>query len=1468
MVFSFFIGPFEFLFALLQRLSSDHMRRLVTGMIVPFLILAMVRNTEGQDQNWRDGIDGDWETAGNWISGDIADTITETAVFGGFNAYGVQYRSNYSIGGLDITNTQASIFMNTLSGNTSLTVDSGVTNQGVIELNSNNAFDVTLTINNGSFINHGTVTFGGTATGSSTIRSLQADLINHGTLNVFQDAFLNRNNTNTSNNGTINIAAGKTLSFGGATATFHQISGTINNNGSFLFESDTLNFNGGTITGNAVQLNNSRLDIGATGTGAAMFDMTGTSTFEGTLVSGQTLSLLGNSGNTTVTATEDILNQSTINLLSDTNFDVQLVRSGNITNQGTINFGGASTDPATIRSLQANLLNQGTININQDAQFSQNQSATTNESGINIAAGRRLHFGGANVTFNQDAGFVDNLGSFEFSSDTLNFNGGQLLGNSVNMLNSNLNIGAGNSGIASFTMQGTGTMSGDLADTQLLDLNTQHGGNTVITLQGDMMNDSIISLDSDTALDVTIAGGHTVTNTGVINFGGTSTDSATIRQIQNNLVNQGVVNVNQDARFSLNGGTVTNSQELHIASGKTLDFGGANITFNQNAGELENLGAFEFSSDTLNFNGGNITGNAIRMQNSNLNIANSNVGAGSFVLQGTGTMSGDLANTQLLEINTANGTNAAITLNSDLTNDSVLQVNSDSNRDVTLFREGTITNRNQIILGGASDDVATLRNIQATLLDNQGTIEVNQNARFSKNGSTVLNQAHINIASGKTLSFGGANLTFNQTAGQIDNQGTFEFSSDTLNYTGGNFTGNAIDLNNSNLAIGPGHTGTGSFVMTGTGTFDGDLANTQFLDVNTGLGGAVVTFLSDFTNDSTINLDSDTSSDVTLVRNGLFTNNGEINFGGSSTASNTVRQIQSNMVNHGSINLNQNGRFNQNGSSFSNHGQVNIAAGRTMDFGGANVIFSLESGGTVNNLGEFLMSSDTLNFNGGNFTGNQLDLINSTLNIANGNVGTGSFQLRGTGTYSGDLANTQFLDLNTSHGGGTSITATTDFTNHSIINLDSDSSSDVTLVRNGKIINQGVFNFGGSASGLNTIRNLSADFDNHGIFNVNQYTRLGRNTGVFTNTDTVNIAAGKLLDFGGANGTFVQSSGEVSNLGAFEFSSDTLDFRGGDLNGNAIELVNSNLIIGVGSTGNGDFLIRGTSSLQGDVASAQSIVVDTMIGGATLNAVDDFTSQGRIELNSDNASDVRLQHAGRFTNDGIVQFGGAAGGSNTLRTLATELFNYGIVDVAVESAGTIVGRNSTNHENHGQFISQHQATNIDFLGDSFLNSSTGNLQGIGEFDFSQTGLLNQGALTPGLSAGEMVLDGMIDLDSTSQLMIELGGTIAAIEHDLITVLDSIALDGSLDVSFIDGFHSSIQSTDTFSILTGTSVTGQFDGITEGGLLQTSDGRGYFQVNYAGNQVTLSNFSPVPEPGVLMVLWASMAIAVSRRRRTI
>ncbi|MEL7500788.1 MAG: hypothetical protein AAFN77_24560, partial [Planctomycetota bacterium] len=291
---------------------------------------------------------------------------------------------------------------------------------------------------------------------------------------------------------------------------------------------------------------------------------------------------------------------------------------------------------------------------------------------------------------------------------------------------------------------------------------------------------------------------------------------------------------------------------------------------------------------------------------------------------------------------------------------------------------------------------------------------------------------------------------------------------------------------------------------------------------------------------------------------------------------------------------------------------------------------------------------------------------------------------------------------------------------------------------------------------------------------------------------------------------------------------------------------------------------------QGDLNVGQFLNLDaTSAGGTSATAVADFTNFSTINLTSDfDARDVLLTRAGSITNaaGAIINFNGTSTATTTDRRINSELINAGLIDVQVDSVSTRIGSAGANHENTGTYLNRNSQSVVTFVGSSFVNEAGGVLSGIGEYDFSATGLTSNGTIDPGLSAGTLILDGDIQLATGSDLLIELGGLVQGTEHDFIDVLDTIELDGNLSIDFIDGFESAVTTSDSFTILSSSSLTGTFDGYLEGDLIATRDGLGWFTISYAGNNVTLSNFSSVPEPtGFAVSLLALSWLLIGRRK---
>ena len=171
--------------------------------------------------------------------------------------------------------------------------------------------------------------------------------------------------------------------------------------------------------------------------------------------------------------------------------------------------------------------------------------------------------------------------------------------------------------------------------------------------------------------------------------------------------------------------------------------------------------------------------------------------------------------------------------------------------------------------------------------------------------------------------------------------------------------------------------------------------------------------------------------------------------------------------------------------------------------------------------------------------------------------------------------------------------------------------------------------------------------------------------------------------------------------------------------------------------------------------------------------------------------------------------------------------------------------------------------------------------------------------------GTLTINGSLALGSAVHTAIAIGGATAGADsggYDNLIVHGPVTLSGSLDVSFdvvktfvfggggnlgsggIIVIGPTLQTTpeyipspsDTFTILTATSISGQFDNAPDGSRILMADGFGSFIVHYAADpssltfpspitQVVLSDFQSIPEPATLSLLAVGVTALLSRRR---
>lgn len=340
-----------------------------------------------------------------------------------------------------------------------------------------------------------------------------------------------------------------------------------------------------------------------------------------------------------------------------------------------------------------------------------------------------------------------------------------------------------------------------------------------------------------------------------------------------------------------------------------------------------------------------------------------------------------------------------------------------------------------------------------------------------------------------------------------------------------------------------------------------------------------------------------------------------------------------------------------------------------------------------------------------------------------------------------------------------------------------------------KLLNNGEFHIVSPTGGIESDGSLGLARE---VINAGQFVLDATSTGIsiidtsFTNDGTVTVLAGELV-------APVCTNMDVG------FLSQQPTLEGGTwevLNGAQINL---------GRTGS-----QAPAPLGTRCEGNNAVVRLSGAGSKIVNFPDgdpnDFTneSSGRIEL-LDGAS---ISFTGLYENDGVTIVG--PGSSLSVGTINNDgaLTVNGVLNIADASA----------------------------LPDG-CTGGTGTING--------STLTNAACLAPGQSPGMLTINADIINTASSSLQIELAGVTPATEYDLLMINGDLTLDGTLDVTLLDGFVP--DPADTFTILDATSMTGAFANAPDmgGGIGTITTPAGDFTVTYAGGVVALTNFTPAP-----------------------
>lgn len=277
-------------------------------------------------------------------------------------------------------------------------------------------------------------------------------------------------------------------------------------------------------------------------------------------------------------------------------------------------------------------------------------------------------------------------------------------------------------------------------------------------------------------------------------------------------------------------------------------------------------------------------------------------------------------------------------------------------------------------------------------------------------------------------------------------------------------------------------------------------------------------------------------------------------------------------------------------------------------------------------------------------------------------------------------------------------------------------------------------------------------------------------------------------------------------------------------------------------------------------ASSRIRVEGNGSGQGSLTCLNGFTNLGAFELGSvATVADAVFN----VTNGSLVNGPGATievqVGTGGGRYFNGELNNQGLLTVL---ANVVVSKASAQHVNSGeinvsggdltiQHPQQNQTPTFRNLGminvatgrtfrsshpwgvGVFTNAVGGELLGRGTYIFDLP-MVNEGTLSPGASPGICSMTGSV-VFSGGTLDVEVGGLTVGTEYDRLAVTGSVTFDGTLRVTFLDGFCT--QPGEVFRVVTAGSRVGTFDTVEILGA-----GNPVLDVQYDATGLSLSTVS--------------------------
>ncbi len=919
--------------------------------------------------SWKAPVNGDWKEPAKWSTGSVPSASDEVCitVAGTYTVTAESSSSSLFVQSLTVgpASGAATLSLRGLgcTASTNFNAAANITTHplGTIQLTNANgscseAEDVNLNWG-GTFANAGKITVAAGVAGGT--RELEGTLTNTGTISV---GVSTSSNSILENKGAISLANEAILSSAGGTLT-NGTGGSVTDSGTGALLLTSGTFNQGVGSAGTVFLDSSALNL--LGAGAGRFAFEGSDSLSGNVSAAQSVVIesLGCFGGAEVTAPAGFTNAGLIDLTNTEEICAEsepdsLSWSGTLTNTGTLtsDFGAAGGT----RTLNGNLTNSGAVNINSDTSFDGSSAVFTNKKTVTVANGATLSTtGGQTFTDATGGSLTTTSGSLDFQDTIFNVGAGSPGSTPVFLENtSKLNL-VGATAAGTFVFRGSNTMTGNIAAGQSVVIESVgcFGGADVTASAGftnagliDLTNTEEICAESEPA---SLFWSGTLANTGTLtsDFGA----AGGTRTLNGSLSNSGTVNINSDTSFGGSSAVFSNTKTVTVANGATLSTtGGQTFTDGVGGSLTTTSGSLDFQDTIFNVGAGSPGSAPVLLENSSkLNLSGS-AAAGTFVLRGSNTMTGNVAATQSVVLQSVGCLSSAnVTASAGFTNAGSIDLTNvrgscAESGTADLEWSGTMTNTGTLTSDfGAAGGIRRLNGN----LTNSGAVDINTNTSFGGPSALFDNKKTVALTNHATLSTTGGQTFNNDIGGSISTTSGGLLFQNTVFDVGAGSPGSAPVLLASSSTLNLKGNAAGTFVFHDSGTLNvpaGTIAAGQSVVVQ-GVGcasGAFVTAPAGFTNAGSIDLTNAKGScagsqAAQLEWSGTITNTGTLT--SDSGVAGGTRTLNGNLTNSGAVNINANTSFGS--GSLINNGTLTLSAGKTLSL--QSVTFTQGSAGNL-----------------------------------------------------------------------------------------------------------------------------------------------------------------------------------------------------------------------------------------------------------------------------------------------------------------------------------------------------------------------------------------------------------------------------------------------------------------------------------------------------------------------------------------